>query len=211
MRLHACGPVPLSRYVRRLDRDTVLYRRWKLRPGSEARFTPLLEEMLRRGTRQGWWRGARVAGLFPARAAADGLEVGDKPPALLRVSPRLRMASRVGLQVVTIGARVTSVSRRLGRSGRVFDQFLLHGLAAELTEALAAWSADDLANRAGWPRSRRYSPGYPVWPELADQRRLFRLLRPARIGIRLTRQFQMVPEYSTSAIVLPGHVPKLTP
>jgi 5-methyltetrahydrofolate--homocysteine methyltransferase len=105
--------------------------------------------------------------------------------------------------VVTLGAPVVAECRRLGREGRVLEQFLLHGLAAELTEALAEWSAASIAARAGWNGHRRYSPGYPVWPELSEQRKVFRLLRPSRIGVRLTRSFQMVPEYSTSAIVLP--------
>ena len=72
----------------------------------------------------------------------------------------------------------------------------------------------------GWPRrywhrrvrgelslpegqGKRYSPGYPSWPDLADQRTLWRLLEPDRtIGVSLTSADQMVPEASTSAVVL---------
>ncbi|NUO83407.1 hypothetical protein HUU05_25320, partial [candidate division KSB1 bacterium] len=35
-----------------------------------------------------------------------------------------------------------------------------------------------------------------------DQTKLFRLLDPSRIGVSLTEEFQLVPEQSTSAIVV---------
>ena len=41
------------------------------------------------------------------------------------------------------------------------------------------------------------------WPDLADQRQVWKLLEPDRtIGVSLTEANQMVPEQSTSAIVL---------
>ena len=50
---------------------------------------------------------------------------------------------------------------------------------------------------------KRYSPGYPAWPELVDQRQIWKLLDPERtIGVSLTSADQMVPEQSTSAIIL---------
>lgn len=52
-------------------------------------------------------------------------------------------------------------------------------------------------------QGKRYSPGYPSWPELADQRQLWNLLDPERtIGVSLTEAHRMVPEQSTSAVVL---------
>jgi 5-methyltetrahydrofolate--homocysteine methyltransferase len=48
----------------------------------------------------------------------------------------------------------------------------------------------------------RYSFGYPACPRLEDQARLFDLLDPARIGLTLTDEYQLVPEQSTSAIVV---------
>jgi 5-methyltetrahydrofolate--homocysteine methyltransferase len=48
----------------------------------------------------------------------------------------------------------------------------------------------------------RYSFGYPACPRLEDQQQLFDLLRPERIGVSLTEEFQLVPEQSTSAIIV---------
>jgi tetratricopeptide (TPR) repeat protein len=51
-------------------------------------------------------------------------------------------------------------------------------------------------------RGCRYSFGYPACPDMADQEKLWRLLQPERIGCRLTENFQIDPEQSTSAIVV---------
>jgi 5-methyltetrahydrofolate--homocysteine methyltransferase len=109
----------------------------------------------------------------------------------------------VALQVVTTGGRAAEEGRALAEQGRVHDQFLLHGLGAELTEVLAGYSQARLPKLPGWRKIARFSPGYPVWPDLSEQQKIFTLLRPERIGVTLTESFQMVPEYSTSAIVLP--------
>jgi 5-methyltetrahydrofolate--homocysteine methyltransferase len=43
-------------------------------------------------------------------------------------------------------------------------------------------------------RGCRYSFGYPACPNLEDQAKLFELLRPERIGVTLTEEYQLVPE-----------------
>jgi 5-methyltetrahydrofolate--homocysteine methyltransferase len=52
-------------------------------------------------------------------------------------------------------------------------------------------------------RGSRYSFGYPAWPNLEDQTKLFALLKPEEnVGVRLTSGFLLEPEQSTSAIVV---------
>jgi 5-methyltetrahydrofolate--homocysteine methyltransferase len=48
----------------------------------------------------------------------------------------------------------------------------------------------------------RYSFGYPACPNLEDQAKLFELLQPEEIGIELSEEFMLIPEQSTSAIVV---------
>ncbi|MCZ6684101.1 MAG: hypothetical protein O7B26_13050, partial [Planctomycetota bacterium] len=50
-------------------------------------------------------------------------------------------------------------------------------------------------------RGSRFSFGYPACPNLEDQAKLWPLLRPERIGISLSEEFQLDPEQSTSAII----------
>jgi len=51
-------------------------------------------------------------------------------------------------------------------------------------------------------RGSRYSFGYPACPDLAENRKLFQLVRPERIGVHITEEDQMVPEQTTSAIIV---------
>jgi len=55
--------------------------------------------------------------------------------------------------------------------------------------------------RQGYQGSR-YSFGYPACPHLEGQRKLFSLFPAERIGVSLSETLQMVPEQSTSAIIV---------
>ncbi|MHA5055041.1 PfkB family carbohydrate kinase [Streptomyces sp. SD15] len=48
----------------------------------------------------------------------------------------------------------------------------------------------------------RYSLGYPACPALEDRAKIAALLRPERIGVHLSEEFQLHPEQSTDAIVI---------
>jgi len=122
-----------------------------------------------------------------------------------------------GFQVVTVGARATEEAKRLFASNQYTDYFYLHGLSVETAEALAEYvhkmirrelgtGTADGANREeifrqGYQGSR-YSFGYPACPNLEDQVKLFQLVPGDKIGVSLTEEFQLVPEQSTSAIVV---------
>ncbi|MHB8342549.1 MAG: vitamin B12 dependent-methionine synthase activation domain-containing protein, partial [Mycobacteriales bacterium] len=123
----------------------------------------------------------------------------------------------VAFQVVTVGARISEVTAELFAAGSYRDYLELHGLSVQLTEALAEhWHARvreelDLSAEDGPElsaildqgyRGSRYSFGYPACPNLEDQTKLVELLRPDRIGVTLSEEFQLHPEQSTSAIVV---------
>jgi 5-methyltetrahydrofolate--homocysteine methyltransferase len=50
-------------------------------------------------------------------------------------------------------------------------------------------------------RGCRYSFGYPACPDLEDRAKVVRLLRPERIGVSLSEEFQLAPEQSTDALI----------
>jgi 5-methyltetrahydrofolate--homocysteine methyltransferase len=50
-------------------------------------------------------------------------------------------------------------------------------------------------------QGQRFSFGYPACPDLEDQAKLFKLLKPEDIGIQLTDGFMMEPEASVTALV----------
>ncbi len=123
----------------------------------------------------------------------------------------------VGFHCVTMGEEVSRRARSLFEDDRYADYLYLHGFGVECAEALAElWHRrmraeigigheDDPAIERLFSqnyRGCRYSFGYPACPEMSDQETLFRLLEPERIGCRLTENWQIDPEQSTSALVV---------
>ena len=97
------------------------------------------------------------------------------------------------------------MSARLDAEGAYADALFAHGLGVSAAEGLAEWHHGKVREELGLPaeRGKRYSFGYSACPDLADQQKLFRLLAPeATIGVTLTSAFQLVPEASTSALVV---------
>ena len=123
----------------------------------------------------------------------------------------------IAFHLVTMGRRVSERARDLFAENRYRDYFYLHGFGVEMAEALAElWhqrireelgiAGDDATTPEqlfdqGY-RGSRYSFGYPACPNLEDQKQLFELLQPERIGVELTEEFQLDPEQSTSAIIV---------
>jgi 5-methyltetrahydrofolate--homocysteine methyltransferase len=104
-----------------------------------------------------------------------------------------------------MGDAASRVADEANARGDYSRALFVHGLSVEVAEALAEhWHRKVKAELGMGPdQGKRYSPGYPSWPELNDQRQLWKLLDPDRaIGVSLTEAWQMVPEQSTSAIVL---------
>ena len=214
--------VDIRECVPLVNRDRLFWNRWRILGPNATREARLnagltLNALLTRVRKRRLWRGAVVYGLYEARVSGGELAVvhprtGKELTRLAFDSAFARRLEKrhgrerfhIALQVVTIGPAAAREGKRLAEQGRVHDQFLLHGLSAEITEVLAAYCQSRLPRLPGWRRTVRYSPGYPVWPELSEQQKVFALLRPSRIRVRLTRSFQMVPEYSTSAVVLPA-------
>ena len=120
--------------------------------------------------------------------------------------------------VVTMGSRASEREQELFAADRYQEYLLLHGLSVEMTEALAemwhrrireewGFADEDGPSIAGLFRQQyrgsRYSWGYPACPDLDDQVKVAELLEIDRIGVAITEEFHLVPEQSTSAIVVP--------
>jgi 5-methyltetrahydrofolate--homocysteine methyltransferase len=125
----------------------------------------------------------------------------------------------VGFTVVTIGGRISEETAKLFEANHYREYLELHGLSVQLAEALAEyWHArirselgfaeedqrDDLQemiHKLGY-RGARFSLGYGACPDLEDRAKIVDLLRPERIGVSLSEEFQLDPEQSTDAIVV---------
>lgn len=160
--------------------------------------------------------GGRLADFaFPRQAGGEKLCLADFAAPLAGGKK-----DYAALLAVTCGDGVMALSRREREAGNYVRSYLIEALALMLAEAFAevlhyrirrewgiAEAAPALPLHKGTYRGKRYSFGYPVCPDLANQKPLFDLLEPERdAGIKLTEGFMMDPEASVSAIVF--HNPK---
>ncbi|HET8761040.1 MAG TPA: vitamin B12 dependent-methionine synthase activation domain-containing protein, partial [Nitrospiria bacterium] len=122
----------------------------------------------------------------------------------------------VALFAVTCGVGVRELSQRWKDAGEYLRSHALQAIAVEAAEGMAEWLHRRLRTAWGFPdpptttihdvlknkyRGIRVSFGYPACPNLADQRKLFALIRPQDIGVELTEGDMMDPEASVSALV----------
>jgi 5-methyltetrahydrofolate--homocysteine methyltransferase len=137
---------------------------------------------------------------FPRQEEREGLCLSDyfQP----RESSRFDV---VAFQVVTVGAGTDEQGERLNAAGEYAQALFVHGLGVSAAEGLAEWHHQRIRAELGLDaeRGKRYSFGYSACPDLADQAKVFRLLSPeTAIGVSLTSAYQLVPEASTSAIIV---------
>jgi len=136
------------------------------------------------------------------------------------VDPNLNPTAQVdvlGLHCVTMGPAASEEAKRLFERNEYKNYLYLHGLGVETAEALAEFWHKRMRQELGVAnedapkvrdlftqhyRGSRYSFGYPACPEMSDQKKLFQLLEPERIGCHLTENWQIDPEQSTSAIIV---------
>jgi 5-methyltetrahydrofolate--homocysteine methyltransferase len=230
-RVVPAGQIPLGDLWPRLDLNELYKLQWGVRAkGADyermirEEFAPKLEELKAEAQAQGWLQPKVVYGYFPCHAAGNELVILDPLQRKTEVA-RLRFPRQpderllcladffrtepgsdvCALQVVTVGDRASRLAEEASARGDYSRGLFLHGLAVEVAEALAEhWHRVVKTELGlGQDQGKRYSPGYPSWPELSDQAQLWKLLEPDRtIGVTLTEAHQMVPEQSTSAIVL---------
>jgi len=150
---------------------------------------------------------------FPRQPEAPFLSIADFFRSVESGDP-----DYAAFHVVTMGPRASEREKELFAQNHYQDYLLLHGLSVEMAEALAefwhrrireewGFADEDGPTLAGLFRQQyrgsRYSWGYPACPELEEQAKVAELLEIDRIGVTLTEEYHLVPEQSTSAIIVP--------
>ena len=123
----------------------------------------------------------------------------------------------VAFQIVTIGKSALNKAAELKKNDKFQDYFLWYGYCAALTEALATFVHHKIRKELGINnfksvaiedehkmryQGRRYSFGYKCCPDLSQQRRVLKALAANRIGIKLNKANQLIPEFSTLAMIV---------
>lgn len=193
---------------------------------------PLFEDLKRRSVAEGLIQPKAAYGYFRCYSEEDTLVVQDKgrdycfPFPRQAGQPHLCIAdyfkSRdeggdvVGFFVVTIGARISEITKRLFEANEYHDYLMTHAFSVEVTDALAEYWHEVMRDELGIGNKRpdsvsgyvvqdyqgsRYGFGYPACPDMEAHKPIFELIRPEEIGVTLTENMEMVPEQSTSALV----------
>lgn len=124
----------------------------------------------------------------------------------------------VSFTLASSGLKITDYEAALYKEDKYTEYFQVHGLGVEFAEALAEVIHKqvrldlDIVHKEGHAlrdvqmkqyTGCRYSPGYAACPELEMNRDFFDLLKPEEFGIELSETFQMHPEQTTCAMVVP--------
>jgi len=125
----------------------------------------------------------------------------------------------VGFSFVSSGLKITEFEKAIYDAGEFSRYFSVHGLGVELAEALAEVVHKQIRMDLNIVDNEkpilkdvvmkgyqgcRYSPGYAACPDLAQNRTIFDILKPEEFGVELSETFQIHPEQSTVAIVIPN-------
>ncbi len=123
----------------------------------------------------------------------------------------------VAFHIVTAGGKASEKCQELFQSNEYTDYLHFYGLSVESAEALAEYwhrrirqelKIDDQEGETIESLFRqtyhgeRFSFGYPACPNVEDQKYIFELLNAEPLGLSLSSEYQIVPEQSTSAIIL---------
>ncbi|NLO16726.1 MAG: methionine synthase, partial [Arcobacter butzleri] len=124
----------------------------------------------------------------------------------------------IALSCVSAGSVLSQYEKELYDKGEFSEYYMIHGLGVELAEALAEVVHKQIRLDLNILKNEgtslhdvkmkqyigcRYSPGYPACPDLELNRDIFDLLKPEDFGVTLSETFQIVPEQSTCAFIIP--------
>lgn len=229
--LRALSNIPVDEVFAYLDERMLFDVAWGAKLKDEKKkehllsseYAPLLKELKEESIRNGWLDLKAVYGYFECRVTGADMEILDEGGKVLekisfpyaKGNKSVRLSDYfaegpdeldvVAFQAVTVGGKINKAIEGLSDRKEFTRAFFLHGMSVHLTEALAAYVHDRIRRelKLDKGRSRRYSPGYPLWSRLEDQQKVFRILDvERRLDIHLTEDFQMVPEQSTTAMIV---------
>lgn len=225
--------ISLARVLKELD-HTFLYKvQWGVRGLAKKeyekiinkKFRPLLDKLKEECIKDKILEPKSIYGFFNAKSSGNKIFVYDKQCKKLtqfvfarqKNAPYLCIADYFNstkssimdilpVQIVTMGKKASRVIKKYNDCGEFSKALYLHGLSVMAAESLAQMIHQRIKKELGITSGERYSFGYPACPELSQQKPLLSLLGAGRIGVKLSSGFQMIPEQSTSAIIV--HHPK---
>jgi 5-methyltetrahydrofolate--homocysteine methyltransferase len=190
---------------------------------------PLYEEIKKLAVDEAWFEPKVAYGYFRCYSEGNDLviesEGGDKVFSFPRqknapnlcISDYFRTLDEggdvAGFFVVSLGDRINRKTKQLFEESEYHHYLMVHGFSVEVTDALAEYWHEEMRKELGIGgngsdfvnqgyQGSRYGFGYPACPDLEAHIPVFELLNPEALGVSLTESLEMVPEQTTSAIVV---------
>jgi 5-methyltetrahydrofolate--homocysteine methyltransferase len=196
-----------------LDRRVLIQSRWRMKEGVKAdQFYAENLGLLHDKKISGF---SAVYGYFNCRPQGkNSLRIDTGKKGLVLDFPRRRNVSLADyfrasgdlapFFIVTCGAAIPLLEKELFAADQYSRYLIMHGFGVQLAESMAAKMHEHIGRELGLgvKMGKRFSPGYPAWPELADQRQLVNLLQAEKIGVSLSEKYQLIPELSVSAMIV---------
>ena len=152
-------------------------------------------------------------------ATFDFPRQGESPHRCLADYFKSDQFDTVGFTFSSSGLNITPFESEIYKAGEFARYYNVHGLGVELAEAgaevlhkqirldlnIAKKEKPTLSDvvMKGY-QGCRYSPGYAACPDLAMNKTIFDILKPYEFGIELSETYQIHPEQSTVAIIVPN-------
>ncbi len=143
-----------------------------------------------------YYIGKQIKLKFPRQRGKDGVCISD----FLE-----KERGSIAFFILTSGVKPLKEAKKLKDRGNFLKSYFLEILALESAEAGAMVLNKEIGKKWGLSKDfygKRFSFGYPSCPDLSYQKILFEILKPERIGIKLTENFMMEPENSVSGFIL---------
>jgi 5-methyltetrahydrofolate--homocysteine methyltransferase len=213
--------INLNEVWKYLNKKSLFVLSWGIRGKAASKMISEPEELLEKWKRkvieEGLFSPSVVYSYFKCHNQGNKLEVeSEKQGEVGFEFPRSTKSKRlcitdyfgkqdiVAFQAVTVGQKTVSEIEELNSNNDYTDAYYLHGLAVETAEALAEWVHNRIRRELNIDKNRglRYSWGYPSCPDTMQHYLVWKLIDPTSCGMSLTSAGQIIPEYSTAAIVV---------
>jgi 5-methyltetrahydrofolate--homocysteine methyltransferase len=198
---------------------------------------PILEGWKQRIIEENLLHPQVIYGYFPCQSEGNSLHIYDVEDQSQQIAsfefPRQRSGRRYciadffapkesgiidvfPMQAVTVGEVATEFAQKLFADNQYTDYLYFHGVAVQVTEALAEWTHARIRRELGFGdaepdnirdmlaqryQGSRYSFGYPACPNIQDQFKQLELLGTDRMKMFMDESEQLYPEQSTTAII----------
>lgn len=124
-----------------------------------------------------------------------------------KVTDLLKNSEYLLFAVVTIGSKIEKIMKERFNQDKYLEAIVLDAVGTVAVKTVGQWLNHFIEQKGleeGFTFTRYFEPGSGDW-DIQEQKRVFQILSPERIGIRLNTSYMMTPAKSLSWVRGMGH------